>query len=79
MPRGLAVQARTSRSWVSIANATRTAFAVPAQDLEHVRGPARVRGGRRDLTVMGPLAATPGMARQQQSGPLQHAVDTLVV
>ena len=54
-------------------------IAVPAQDLEHVRGPARVRGGRRDLTVMGPLAATPGMARQQQSGPLQHAVDTLVV
>ena len=79
MPRGLAVQARTSRSWVSIANATRTAFAVPAQDLEHVRGPAPVRGGRRDLTVMGPLAATPGMARQQQSGPLHHAVDTLVV
>ena len=31
MPRGLAVQARTSRSWVSIANATRTAFAVPAR------------------------------------------------
>ena len=54
-------------------------IAVPARDLEHVRGPAPVRGGRRDLTVMGPLAATPGMARQQQARPLHHAVDTLVV
>ena len=50
-------------------------IAVPARDLEHVRGPAPVRGGRRDLTVMGPLAATPGMARQQQACSLHHAVN----
>ena len=59
MPRGLAVRASTSRLWMSMAKATRTASPIPAGDLEHVRGPAAVRGGRRDFAVVRSLPATP--------------------
>ena len=53
--------------------------AVPARDLEHVRGPAPVRDGGRDLAVVRALTAAAGVRRQQQARPLHHAVDPLMV
>jgi hypothetical protein len=39
--------------------------AVPARDLEHVRSPAPVRGGGRDLAIVRALTTAAGMRRQQ--------------
>jgi hypothetical protein len=53
--------------------------AVPAWDLEHVRGPAPVRGGRPNFAVVRPLPATSGVGRQQQARPPHHTVDPLII
>jgi hypothetical protein len=39
-------------------------------DLEHVRGPAPVRGGGRDLAIVRALTTAAGMRRHQAVGPL---------
>ena len=79
MPRGLAVQARTSRVVGVDGEGEPYRGAMPARDLEHVRRPALVGGGRGDLPVMRSLPAASGMRCQQQARPLQHAVDPLVI
>jgi hypothetical protein len=53
--------------------------AVPARDLEHIRSPAPVRGGGRDLAIVRALTSVAGMRRQQQARSLHHAVDPLMV
>ena len=66
IPRGLAVQARTSRSWVSIARRP-----VPrchsSTGFERIRGPALVGGGRCDLTVVRSVSSASGVRCEQQA------------